>query len=264
MKMILWAILPLWLIKIIVNNPTLKGDSYFTVVDSKTQWGDEVSNDDQHEIFRQTPRIDSNTSGKVVISNSSDNVQENRSENISDLIAGFLALKSFVMDELCSINVNLGRAWTEQCDQTKYLEENNKNTCDDIAIKNMIIKMLSENLYKITNSFYNSNDSVFFIKRQQNVSFVYPYWNNSKNPVTQINSDTITSPNRFSSLQNYEVSKSKDNNNENTTTKFEYNSSTNSTFKWKSPNKRPPVVINQFPENQTDFTRFCIWQKTSQ
>ena len=95
-------------------------------------------------------------------------------------------MKSFVMDELYSINVNLGCAWTEQCDQTKYLEENNKNTCDDIAIKNMIIKMLSENLYKITNSFYNSNDSVFFIKRQQNVSFVYPYWNNSKNPVGQI------------------------------------------------------------------------------
>ena len=51
------------------------------------------------------------------------------------------------------------------------------------------------------------------------------------------------------------LSKSKDNNNENTTTNFECNSSINSTVKCKSPNKRPPVVINQFPENQTDFTR---------
>ena len=138
---------------------------------------------------------------------------------------------------------------------------------DDIATKNMIIKMLSENLNKVKNSFYNSNDSGLLTKRQQNLSFVYPKGNNSKNskptsdnafnhPMTQINSDTITSPNRFSLLQNYELSKSKDDNNENTTTNFECNSSTNSIVKRKSPNKRPPVVINQFPENQTDFTRF--------
>ena len=92
--------------------------------------------------------------------------------------------------------------------------------------------------------------------------------NNSKNskltsdnafnhPMTQINSDTITSLNRFSPLQNYELRKSKEDYNENTTTNFECNSSTNSTVKRKSPNKRPPVVINQFPENQADFTRFC-------
>ena len=72
--------------------------------------------------------------------------------------------------------------------------------------------------------------------------------------MTQINSDTIAPPNRFSPLQNYELSKSKDDNNENTSTNFECNSSTNSTIKRKSPHKRPPVVINQFPENQTDFT----------
>ena len=83
--------------------------------------------------------------------------------------------------------------------------------------------------------------------------------NNSKNskstsdnafnhPMTQINSDTITSPNRFSPLQNHELSKSKDDDNENTTTNFECNSNTNSTVKRKSLNKRPPVVINQFPE----------------
>ena len=80
-------------------------------------------------------------------------------------------MKSFVMDELSSINVNLGRAWTEQCDQTKYLEENNKNTWDDIATKNMIIKMLSKNLNKITNSFYNSNNSVFFYETSTKCKF---------------------------------------------------------------------------------------------
>ena len=72
---------------IIVNNPTLKGDSYFVVADAKIQRGDEVSNENQ-ELFQQTPlRIDYNTPGKAVLSKSSDNVQENVSENISDLKA---------------------------------------------------------------------------------------------------------------------------------------------------------------------------------
>ena len=71
---------------ITVNNLTLKGDSYFVVVDAKTQRGDEVSNDNQRELFQQTPlRIDCNTPEKAVLSKSSDNVQENVSENISDL-----------------------------------------------------------------------------------------------------------------------------------------------------------------------------------
>ena len=166
-----------------------------------------------------------------------------------------------------SINVNLDRVRTEQCDQTKCLEKNNKNMWDDIATKNMIIKMLSKKLNKITNSFYNSNDSDLLTKRQQNLSFVYPKGYNSKNsksnsdngfnhPMTQINSDTITLPNRFSPLQNYELSKSKDDNNKNTSTNFGCNSSTNSKVKRKSPNEGPPVVINRFSENQTDFTSF--------
>ena len=46
--------------------------------------------------------------------------------------------------------------------------------------------------------------------------------------MTQINSD-ITSLNRFSPLQNYELSKSKGDNNENISTNFECNNSTNST-----------------------------------
>ena len=71
---------------IIVNNLTLKGVSYFVVVDAKTQRGDEVSNDNQRELFQQTSLcIDCNTPEKAVLSKSSDNVQENVSENISDL-----------------------------------------------------------------------------------------------------------------------------------------------------------------------------------
>ena len=89
MKMILWAILHHFYLadkNIIVNNLTLKGDSYFLVVDAKTQRGDEVSNDNQREFFQQTSlRIDCNTPEKAVLSKSSGSVQENVSENISDL-----------------------------------------------------------------------------------------------------------------------------------------------------------------------------------
>ena len=36
---------------VIVNNSTLKGDSYFIIADSKAQLRDEVSNDAQDELF---------------------------------------------------------------------------------------------------------------------------------------------------------------------------------------------------------------------
>ena len=113
---------------IIVNSPTLKDDLDFIVADSKTQKGEEVSNDDQHKLFQQTPlRINCNTPKKAVLSDLSDNIQEGVSENITDLKAEFLALKSFVMDELYSINVNLDHSQTEQFDHAKHLEEYNEN-----------------------------------------------------------------------------------------------------------------------------------------
>ena len=42
--------------------------------------------------------------------------------SLTDFIAEFLTLKSFVMDELYSINVSFDRIQTEHCDQGKYLE----------------------------------------------------------------------------------------------------------------------------------------------
>lgn len=111
---------------------------------------------------------------------------------------------------------------------------------DDIATKYMIIKMLSESLNNITNSFYNSDGSDLTVKRQQNPSFMYPKGSNSENSksisdnafnrqLMQITIETITLPNRFSLLQNYELSKSDDN--ESNYTNFECKSSKKSTIK---------------------------------
>ena len=61
---------------IIVNNLTLKGNSYFIVADRKTQQRDGTSNGDQNELFQETPlHIVCNTPKKsVCLSNSLDNI----------------------------------------------------------------------------------------------------------------------------------------------------------------------------------------------
>ena len=72
------------------------------------------------------------------------------------------------MNELCAINLNLDRLWTEQGNQVKQLEDNAKNIREEIATKNTIIKLLSENLIQITNSFCKSNNKYIITKNQEN------------------------------------------------------------------------------------------------
>lgn len=59
--------------------------------------------------------------------------------------AEFMVLKSSAMNELYAINLNIVRVRTEQCDQTKKLEDNFKNMRKEIVTKNTTIKLLSEN-----------------------------------------------------------------------------------------------------------------------
>ena len=74
--------------KSIVNNPILKGNSYFIAADSKTQQGDEVSNDNQDELFQQTPQIhiDCNTPNNLIRKSSNQKLYqywENESRTLS-------------------------------------------------------------------------------------------------------------------------------------------------------------------------------------
>lgn len=64
--------------------------------------------------------------------------------------AGFMVLKSSAMNELYAINLNIDRVRTEQCDQTKKLEDNFKNMRKEIVTKNTTIKLLSENHNRVT------------------------------------------------------------------------------------------------------------------
>lgn len=43
---------------------------------------------------------------------------------LDSMKAGFMVLKSSAMNELYAINLNIDRVRTEQCDQTKKLEDN--------------------------------------------------------------------------------------------------------------------------------------------
>ena len=54
-----------------------------------------------------------------------------------------MILKSLVVEELYAINLNIDTVWTEQCDQTKQLEDNSKNMWEEIATKNTTIKLSS-------------------------------------------------------------------------------------------------------------------------
>ena len=54
------------------------------------------------------------------------------------------------MNELYAINLNIDRVRTEQCDQTKKLEDNFKNMRKEIVTKNTTIKLLSENHNRVT------------------------------------------------------------------------------------------------------------------
>lgn len=64
--------------------------------------------------------------------------------------AEFMVLKSSAMNELYAINLNIDRVRTEQCDQTKKLEDNFKNMRKEIVTKNTTIKLLSENHNRVT------------------------------------------------------------------------------------------------------------------
>lgn len=64
---------------------------------------------------------------------------------LDSMKAEFMVLKSSAMNELYAINLNIVRVRTEQCDQTKKLEDNFKNMRKEIVTKNTTIKLLSEN-----------------------------------------------------------------------------------------------------------------------
>ena len=76
--------------------------------------------------------------------------------NIALIKAELLALESLVIEELYSLSRNMDRIRAKY-DQSKILQKN-ENFRIKILSKDLIVKMLSESLSQITNSFNKSNN----------------------------------------------------------------------------------------------------------
>ena len=172
------------------------------------------------------------------------------------------------MNELCAINLNLDRLWTEQGNQVKQLEDNAKNIREEIATKNTIIKLLSENLIQITNSFCKSNNKYIITKNQENGNCELSKDNSvirSKNKILfkshNNTNNNIATFNCFATLYDDEISNGvTEPNNQNgviltTTNNAITGDIRKKAFLQSNHKKRPAVVINQYPENQSVFTK---------
>ena len=124
----------------IKNKPTKQGlPSYFVVnneiISNEDEKEDENSNDDlsfNFELLGTPPvqKVSHDTLNKSNVNNNQQSLSKKEldetafiKESILNINAELMAIKSFVMDKLYSFNKTLDRVRTEQCDQTKLIEE---------------------------------------------------------------------------------------------------------------------------------------------
>ena len=163
-------------------------------VDKNVEDRDIIHNNEEHIAGPINPYVTANPNTPE-----SSNIEN----KITFIKAELLAVKSFVTAELYSLSRIMDRIRTEY-DQSKILEKN-ENLRNEISSKDMIIKMLSESLSQITNSFNEPNSirstrSEFF----QEESFIQPNKtikaNNNNGSFNSANCN-IFSPNRYENLE---------------------------------------------------------------
>ena len=138
---------------------------------------------------------------------------------------------------------------------------------EDCASKNYIFKILVEDLSKHTNSFYkvnheNNNPSYNDVNSQNNQPFVSPKKSieiNNKNTIRSIDVtiNNFVSPSRFSVLTCDEASNNvlNDEINISNVLKTRRNDKTRPMHNVVQNPRRPPVVVNNFPEKLHDYRR---------
>ena len=116
---------------VLTNKPKLKGKPYFVMNENDNLNNDSAPDDKNVENFNQTRMyINHNTSIHLQKSSPDQYQLEDNSK--------------------------------------KQLEDTSKNMQEEIAAKNTIIKVLSENLNQITNSFFKTNNKNIITKNQEN------------------------------------------------------------------------------------------------
>ena len=266
----------------IINKPTKQGlPSYFIVNDEKNNEEEDNNNEEEEEKERENSNDDFNINFELLgtpvvdessiedtnnsnVKNSQHNLPTNEihetvflKESIFNINAEIMAIKSFVMDELYSFNKTLDRVRTEQCDQTKLIQEM-KNLSNENHTKTLIIKTLSENLNTVTKekntASYNHNK----LNTDQYQNFQYPKKFVSISRKSNIANETegiSVSPNPFELLEHNNVQyKILDENNSNIQNTM-MNPVINPNDNIQVVKRRPNVVINNHPENQNVFNR---------
>ena len=264
----------------IKNKPTKQGlPSYFVVNNeinsNEDEKEDEYSNDDlsfNFELLGTPPvqKVSHDTLNKSNVNNNQQSLSEKEldetafiKESILNINAELMAIKSFVMDELYSFNKTLDRVRTEQCDQTKLIEEM-KNLSNENHTKTLIIKTLSENLNTITkqqnvvNKNLNSNTNQY--RNLGNSDFHYPRRSASiskRSNFTNTTEGISVSPNPYELLDHnniqYDIIDENDNNyNTNNMINPIVNENVQAT------KRRPHVVTNNHPENQRGMRMYQL------
>ena len=261
--------------KEIKNKPTKQGHTSYFVVNNeinsnKDEKEDENSNDDLSFNFELlgTPPVNKLSDDTINGSRECKNQQSLSKkesdesaflkESILNINAELMAIKSFVMDELYGFNKTLDRVRTEQCDQTKLIEEI-KNLSNENHTKTLIIKTLSENLNTVTKQQNvinnNKNSNIHQSRNSENSDFQYPRRTSS---IPKRSSFTNTTEGISISQNQYQLL---DHNNIQYNIIDDHNTKTNNMINpiinenVIATRRRPQVVINNHPENQDIFNK---------
>ena len=159
-----------------------------------------------------------------------------------------MALKTFLIDELHSVNKNINLIKNNMnngqiLDEVKHLRDDNNS-------KNTIIKLLTENISDITKSFSNKpNQEKPFISPKKHAKNI--------NKIAATDKNIVPLANRFRNLMfDYTDDLEIDTNKKNETHQNNISVMNTETTRLKRKSfTRPSVVTNQHPGNQHDFLR---------
>ena len=185
-------------------------------------------------------------------------------ESFSSLKSELCELKLSLMNEICEIRNSI-RDIKAKTDVHSEQVKDNKRLWDELETKNTIIKLLIDNFKQLADSIGKSNTTVPLLQTpdfSENSNFILPKKYAHKESYDKSKPTNILSPNRYQllkptsentelvseNIQNTDALRLPGNENK-------LNRNRNVLTSQNTGSKRPSVVINKYPERQTDFSR---------
>ena len=185
-------------------------------------------------------------------------------ESFSSLKSELCELKLSLTNEICEIRNSI-RDIKAKTDVHSEQVKDNKRLWDELETKNTIIKLLIDNFKQLADSIGKLNTTVPLLQTpdfSENSNFILPKKYAHKESYDKSKPTNILSPNRYQLLkptsENTElVSENIQNTNALRLPGNENKSNRNRNVltSQNTGNNRPSVVINKYPERQTDFSR---------